>query len=99
MTAGTFLLEAYLPNMCTGGAASTSARAHAAAEEMAGEGTSIRLLRLFFLPEDELCFCLYEARSIDAVAEAGRRAHMRFERIQPVVSLLPIADSCSSVQG
>ena len=87
MANGTFLLEAYLPTMCAGDAAATSARAYAAAEQMAGEGTAIHLLRSFFLPEDELCFCLYDAHSIEVVAEAGRRAEMSLERIQPVVQL------------
>jgi hypothetical protein len=88
MSGGTYLLEAYLSKTCAGDTAAVVARARSAVEQMAWEGTPIRLLRSFFLPEDELCFCLYEARSIEEVAEAGRRAEMRFGRIQPAVELL-----------
>lgn len=52
---------------------------------MRREGTPIRVLRSFFVPEDELWFCLYEARSSDTVAEAGRRAKLGLGRIQKAV--------------
>jgi len=90
MAAGTYLLEAYLPRSCAGEAVAAAARARSAVEEMAGEGTAIQLVRSFFLPEDELCFCLYEAPSIHEVAAAGRRAEMSFARIQPAIELLPM---------
>jgi hypothetical protein len=41
-----------------------------------------QLLRSFFLPEDELWFCIYEADSSDEVAEASRRAQLVVSRIQ-----------------
>jgi len=52
---------------------------------MRREGTPIRVLRSFFIPEDELWFCLYEARSSDTVAEASRRAELGLGRIQKAV--------------
>ena len=52
---------------------------------MRREGTPIRVLRSFFVPEDELWFCLYEARSSDTVAEASRRAELGLGRIQKAV--------------
>jgi len=52
---------------------------------MSSEGAPIRFLRSFFLPEDELWFCLYEARSADEVAEASRRAELTPGRIQRAV--------------
>jgi len=79
---GTFLLEAYMPRTCAGGPASTAARARAAAAAMRREGIPIRILRSFFMPEDELWFCLYEARSVDDVAEASHRAGLVPGRIQ-----------------
>jgi len=39
------------------------------------------------MPEDELWFCLYEARSTDDVAEASRRAELGFDRIQRAVDV------------
>jgi hypothetical protein len=52
---------------------------------MRREGTLIRVLRSFFVPEDELWFCLFEARSSDTVAEASRRANLGLGRIQKAV--------------
>jgi hypothetical protein len=80
-----FLLEAYLPRADAGGPAAAAARACAAARQMRREGASVRFLRSFFLPEDELWFCLYEARSVDEVAEASRRAELVLGRIQQAV--------------
>ena len=87
MSGAKYLLEAYLSRTCAGEAPAAIARARSAVEQMTREGTRIRLLRSFFLPEDELCFCLYEAPSVEAVAEAGRRAEMCFGRIQPAIEL------------
>jgi len=82
-----YLLEAYLPRTCAGGPAAATARARRAAADLRRGGTSIRLLRAFFLPEDELCFCLYEAGSLELVAEAGRLAELAVGRIQQAVEL------------
>src|SRR5512132_180016 len=90
---GIFLLEAYLPRTCSGGPAAAARRARAAAAAMRREGTPIRILRSFFMPEDELWFCLYEARSGDEVAEASRRAELVIGRIQQAV------DDEASVRG
>ena len=61
-----------------------------AAEELTREGTPIRVLRSIFVPEDETCFYLYEAESVEAVREAARRA------VLPVGS---IAEAISATKG
>jgi hypothetical protein len=85
MDARTYLLETYMSRTSAGDPAAAAARARAAAAQMRREGTPIRVLRSFFVPEDELWFCLYEARSSDAVAEASRRAKLGLGRIQKAV--------------
>jgi len=85
MHARTYLLETYMSRTSAGDPAAAAARARAAAAQMRREGTPIRVLRSFFVPEDELWFCLYEARSSDTVAEAGRRAKLGLGRIQKAV--------------
>jgi hypothetical protein len=84
---GSYLLEAYMPKTCAGDAPAVIARARAAAEQMTREGMAVRLVRSFFLPEDELCFCVFEAASAAEVTEAGRRAAMSVGRIQPAVEV------------
>jgi len=85
----TYLLETYLSNTCAGGPAAVAARARSTAQQMTQKRTPIRLLDSFFLPEDELCYCVFEANSVDDVAEVSRQANLGFERIQPVVHLRP----------
>jgi hypothetical protein len=47
------------------------------------------MVRFIFVPRDEVCFGLYEARSPDAVAAAGARAEIPFDRIREAVSFAP----------
>jgi len=85
VTVGTFLVEAYLPKRGAVDLEATAACARAAADKMRREGAPIRFLRSYFLPEDETYFCLYEAGSIDDVAEASQRANLAVARIQTAI--------------
>jgi hypothetical protein len=87
MTSGIYLLEAHLPRTRAGDSAEAASRASLAAEGMNAEGTPIRLLSSFFLPEDELWFCLCEAPGADQVAETGRRAELPLGRVQPAIDV------------
>jgi general stress protein YciG len=80
-----FLAEVYLAATSPGGTAEAAARARAAAEEVARDGSLLRFLRIIFVPGDETCFVAYEAATSEAVAEAGRRAGLDFERIVAAV--------------
>ena len=62
------------------------AQHHVAVAERAGaaltrEGRAVRYLQSVFVPEDETCFLLYEADSVDLVTEAVRRAGLRLEHV------------------
>jgi hypothetical protein len=48
---------------------------------MRDEGHEVRYLRSVLVRADETCFHLFEAASEDLVAELGRRAGLRYERI------------------
>ena len=63
-----------------------AAQHHVAVAERAGadltrEGRAVRYLQSFFVPEDETCFLLYEADSVDLVTEAVGRAGLRLEHV------------------
>ena len=81
----TYLVEVYVPRTSPGGADVVAARARAAVADMRRDGRGIRFLRSFFVPEDELWFCFYEARSVDDVAEATSRAELALSRIQQAI--------------
>jgi hypothetical protein len=81
-----FLVELYVARSDTAGARRASTDVRAAAAELRREGTSVRCLRSIFVPEDETCFVLCDADSVDAVGEAGRRAAVPVQRITEAVS-------------
>jgi hypothetical protein len=56
-------------------------RARASASAMSRDGLQVRYLRSIFVPEDEICFLLFEAASPELVGEAGRRAALDDYRI------------------
>lgn len=64
------------------------ADARRASEQMQREGIPVRFVRSIFVPEDEACFYLYEATSIDSARAAVQRAGLVVERVTE-----PITDS------
>ena len=65
-----FLVELYRSHTETQAAADDGERARLAAETLTGSGRAVRLVRSFFVPDDETCFLLYEAESADHVRTA-----------------------------
>ena len=63
-----------------------TAHARKASERMHDEGIPVRFLRSLFVPEDDACFYLYEAASVDDVRDAARRAGLAFERVAEAVT-------------
>ena len=57
------------------------------ADELTREGTHVRFLRSIFVPEDETCFYLYQANSVEGVREAAARAGLQIERVTEAVSV------------
>jgi Protein of unknown function (DUF4242) len=89
----TFLVERYVPSAGSAQPAAIAGAAHAAqaaeaaeaAEAAAGRaGESpgpIRYLAVTLVPGDELCYCLFEAPSVEAVRRAHELAQISCERI------------------
>jgi Protein of unknown function (DUF4242) len=76
-----FLLEQYVSRSDRATVERGATRARLAAEALTREGTQVRYLRSIFVPEDETCFYLYEAPSLEAVREAAERAAIPYDRI------------------
>jgi hypothetical protein len=74
-----FLVESYVP----GPAGVDDARERARRTAELGDG--IRHLRTTFLPDDETILHFFEAPSVEALDEAGKRAALQFERIVEAV--------------
>jgi hypothetical protein len=76
-----FIVELYIAR-ATGDAAETCAEhARAAADAVSRSGTPVRCVSSIFVPEDETCFLLYEADTVDAVRTAAEHAGLAFERV------------------
>lgn len=82
-----FLVELYLPRRDEAVLRDAAVRARIASEQVTSEGKQVRYLRTIFVPEDEICFHLYEAHAADAVGEASLRAQIAYERIVRAVSV------------
>jgi hypothetical protein len=80
-----FVVELYVPRADPSAVRRGAARARAAAEELAREGTVVRYLRSLFVPEDETCFYLYEASTAADVREAAHRAALPFDRVAEAI--------------
>jgi hypothetical protein len=79
-----FLAETYLAR--PGKARLRSAqRARAAAKKLAEHGTRIRFVRSIYVPNDEICFLVFDSISADAVEDACTRAGIRVERVVEAV--------------
>lgn len=76
-----YLVELYVPSGQLLAMQRLLEAASMAAEEVSHDGDAVRYVRSIVVPEDETCFLLYEAHSIDAVRAAAERAGLDAGRI------------------
>lgn len=83
----TYVIETYLSRTHTGELDAATARLRAAVAATAATAAPgkpdgpVRHVRSFFVPEDEMCFHVVEAPSIESTVELSRRAGLSPERI------------------
>jgi hypothetical protein len=81
-----FVVERYLPGLDRDALLRSLEQLEQAVAEMRGDGTAVRYLGSTIVPDDEACFCQFEADSANDVAEANRRAGVPFDRIVDAVA-------------
>lgn len=94
---GIYLVERYLPDAGDDELRALVARLEDACARLCADGTPIRYLDTTFMPEEESCFCRFEAPSLHAIALLNRLANAPFARIcaavvfapQPIAELVP----------
>jgi hypothetical protein len=69
-----YLVETYLTRGQVGQRVALERRARCAAEELTKEGTRVRLERSIYVPEDEICFFVFDAPVAREAALAAQRA-------------------------
>ena len=77
----TYLVERYVPRAASGQLAEIVRTAQAAAGQAGESPPPIRYLAVTLVPGDELCYCLFEAPTIEAIQQAHDLAQIPCERI------------------
>jgi hypothetical protein len=80
-----FLIEGYVGRDDVQAAASAAARARAEEARLGHRGMRVRLLRWIFVPQDECCFFLVEAGSLEAVHDLVRLAGLPCDHVGEAV--------------
>lgn len=81
-----YLVETYLARGRPGERTAREGRARATAYELTREGTHIRFDRSIHVPEDEICFFVFDADSARDAALAAQRAGLDPLRVVEAVS-------------
>jgi hypothetical protein len=81
-----YLVETYLGRGRAGERAARDRRARSAAEELTREGPHVRFDRSIHVPEDEMCFFVFDAPSSRDVALAATRARLDPIRVVEAIS-------------
>jgi len=81
-----YLVETYLSRGQAGDRAAREQRARSAAEELTREKTPVRFEQSIHVPEDEICFIVFDAPSSRVAALAAQRARLDPIRVVEAVS-------------
>jgi hypothetical protein len=81
-----FLVETYLARGDVKGRAACERRARSVAAELTGDGIRVRFDRTIHIPEDEICFFVFDAPSGSDAALAAQRAELGPLRVVEAVS-------------
>ena len=81
-----YLVETYLARGATAERAAQDQRARSAAQELAREATRVRFDRSIHIPEDEICFFVFDAPSSRDAALVAERAGLDPVRIVEATS-------------
>ncbi|MDP9306929.1 MAG: hypothetical protein M3P15_01315 [Actinomycetota bacterium] len=81
-----YLVETYLARSHAGERAAHERRARSAAEERTQERTSVRFERSIYVPEDEICFFVFDAPSGWEAALVAQRSGLDPIRVVEALS-------------
>ena len=84
-----YVVERELPGITPEALQSAGLRAKTCCAEMKSEGTDVRWIRSYFLPESSRTHCYFEGPDARAVEEANQRAKIPFARISVVAEMTP----------
>jgi hypothetical protein len=80
-----FLVEVFTPRSSAEGLATAERRAGSAARRLSGADVAVRYGRATYIPEDEICFFVFDAPSRGHAALVARRAGLEAIRVVEAV--------------
>jgi Protein of unknown function (DUF4242) len=84
-----YLVERYLPGLTTDALRSALQRAQTACAQLSAAGAPVSYRGSMFLPDEEACFCRFDAETPETVARVNEMAEVQFDRITPALPLAP----------
>jgi hypothetical protein len=81
-----YLVETFLPGEAAVERTARERRARSAAEELTRQGTRVRFDRTIHVPEDEICFFVFDAKSGREAALVAQQAALHPLRVVEAVS-------------
>jgi hypothetical protein len=81
-----YLVETFVPRVRAGERTAHERRARSAAEELTRKGTRVRFDHTIHVPEDEICFFVFDAPSSRNVALAAQLAGLAPLRVVEAVT-------------
>ena len=81
-----YLVETFLPRWRAGERITRERRAYSAAEELTRKGTRVRFDHTIHVPEDEICFFIFDAPSRRDAALAAELAELGGFRVVEAIS-------------
>ena len=85
-----YVVERYLPGLVCRELQRSLQQLERTADGARSEDAQVRYLGSTIVPEDEACFCEFDAPSAAAVAAVNRRAGLHFDRIVPALIVGPM---------
>ena len=82
-----FLVERYIPGVDLQDLLKGIGRVEAETAAMRQRGFDLEYLRSTFLPDDEACFCEFEASGLDLIAKACDSGGLPYARISEIVRI------------
>ncbi len=81
-----FLVEVFTPRASARDLATAERRSISAARHLSGTDGEVRFVRMTYIPEDEMCFFVFDARSSREAALVAQRAGLEPIRVVEAVS-------------
>lgn len=81
-----YLVETFLPRGSAGERTARERRARSAAEELTRQGTRVRFDHTIHVPEDEICFFVFDAQSGREAALVAQQAALDPIRVVEAIS-------------